>query len=141
MDACVRDPARPRFGSPADMAASGAARGSRIGQALKARGVRKQQALATVLNVHESAITRWKNGAAMSLENAIALCAALDISADWLLLGRGTIEAHKSRTHAPCAGATPAMAALAESISVSIETQAKLQAFVSALANDVQRRA
>ena len=138
MDACVRDPARPRSDSPADMGASGVARGSRIGQALKARGVRKQQALATVLNVHESAITRWKNGEAMSLENAIALCAALDISADWLLLGRGTIEAHKSRARVPCAGA---MAALAESISVSIETQAKLQAFVSALANDVQRRA
>jgi transcriptional regulator with XRE-family HTH domain len=71
-------------------------RGERIRQALIARGVRKQQALAAELNVHESAITRWKENAAISLDNAIALSTVLDISLDWLLLGRGTIDSHKT---------------------------------------------
>ena len=70
-------------------------RGERLRMAMDARGVRKQQALAFQLNVHESAITRWKANQALSLENAIAVCAALDISLDWLLLGRGTMDSHK----------------------------------------------
>ena len=91
MDGCGRETGQR---GAAVVQARAPARGARIAQALKLRGVRKQQALASELNVHESAITRWKGGEAMSLENAVAFCAALDISADWLLLGRGTIEAH-----------------------------------------------
>ena len=64
--------------------------------ALAARGVRKQQALAAELNVHESAVTRWKENKQMSLDNAVALGTALDISLDWLLLGRGTMDSHRS---------------------------------------------
>jgi plasmid maintenance system antidote protein VapI len=71
-------------------------RGERIREALGARGVRKQQALAAELKVHESAITRWKENKPISLESAVALGAALDISLDWLLLGRGTMDAHRS---------------------------------------------
>ena len=48
-------------------------RGDRIRQALEARGVRKQQALAAELDVHESAITRWKDDKPISLDNAVAL--------------------------------------------------------------------
>jgi transcriptional regulator with XRE-family HTH domain len=70
-------------------------RGERIREALTARGVRKQQALAAELDVHESAITRWKENKQMSLDNAVALAAALDISLDWLLLGRGTMDSHR----------------------------------------------
>ncbi len=70
-------------------------RGERIRHALAARGVRKQQALAAELNVHESAITRWKENAAMSLDSAMALASVLDVSLDWLLLNRGTIDSHK----------------------------------------------
>ncbi len=70
-------------------------RGDRIREALAARGVRKQQALAAELNVHESAVTRWKENKQMSLDNAVALGAALDISLDWLLLGRGTMDSHR----------------------------------------------
>ena len=70
-------------------------RGERIRQALSARGVRKQQALAAELDVHESAITRWKENQSMSLDSAVAFCAVLDISLDWLLLERGTIDSHK----------------------------------------------
>lgn len=78
-------------------------RGERIRQALEIRGVKKQQALAAELKVHESAITRWKENASMSLESAVAFSSALDVSLDWLLLGRGTIDSHKNvderRTH------------------------------------------
>jgi transcriptional regulator with XRE-family HTH domain len=70
-------------------------RGERIRQALAARGVRKQQALAAELNVHESAITRWKENKEISLNSAVALSAALDVSLDWLLLDRGTMDAHR----------------------------------------------
>lgn len=71
-------------------------RGERVSQALEARGVRKQQALAAELKVHESAITRWKDDKPMSLENAVALGETLDVSLDWLLLGRGTLDSHKA---------------------------------------------
>jgi transcriptional regulator with XRE-family HTH domain len=70
-------------------------RGERLRLAMDARGVRKQQAFAFQLKVHESAITRWKANRSLSLDNAIAVCAALDISLDWLLLGRGTMDFHK----------------------------------------------
>ncbi|HEY1475992.1 MAG TPA: helix-turn-helix transcriptional regulator [Pseudolabrys sp.] len=71
-------------------------RGERIREALTARGVRKQQALAAELNVHESAVTRWKENKQMSLHNAMALAASLDVSLDWLLLGRGTMDSHRA---------------------------------------------
>lgn len=70
-------------------------RGERIRQALAARGVAKQQALAAELKVHESAISRWKEGKPISLDSAVALGTALDISLDWLLLGRATMDAHR----------------------------------------------
>ena len=70
-------------------------RGERLRLAMDARGVRKQHAFAFQLKVHESAITRWKANRSLSLDNAIAVCAALDISLDWLLLGRGTMDSHK----------------------------------------------
>jgi plasmid maintenance system antidote protein VapI len=70
-------------------------RGERVQEALRLRSVRKQQALAAELDVHESAITRWKENKSMSLDNAVALGAALDVSLDWLLLGRGTINSHR----------------------------------------------
>ncbi|WP_315702928.1 MULTISPECIES: helix-turn-helix transcriptional regulator [unclassified Bradyrhizobium] len=73
-------------------------RGARIKQALEARAVRKQHALARALGVHESAITRWKEDGTMTLDNAIALCRELDISADWLLLGIGHMDQHKERS-------------------------------------------
>lgn len=71
-------------------------RGERIREALAARGVRKQQALAAELSVHESAVTRWKENRQMSLDNAVALGVALDVSLDWLLLGRGTMDSHRA---------------------------------------------
>ena len=32
----------------------------------------------------------------MSLESAVAFSSVLDVSLDWLLLGRGTIDSHKN---------------------------------------------
>lgn len=54
-----------------------------------------------MLNVHESAITRWKNGHNMSVENVVSLCKELDISTDWLLMGRGEIDQHKLTRYRP----------------------------------------
>jgi len=70
-------------------------RGERLRAALRAKRVNKQHALAVALNVHESAITRWKNDQNISVENVVSLCKELDISADWLLMGRGEIDQHK----------------------------------------------
>lgn len=51
--------------------------------------------LALDLNVDESAISRWKQGGAMSLKNAARLARILDVSLDWIVLGRGEMELHK----------------------------------------------
>jgi transcriptional regulator with XRE-family HTH domain len=59
------------------------------------RGLRKQYALAYALGVSESTVTRWRNGEAMSIDSAIALGSALDMSLDWFLTGRGDIDQHK----------------------------------------------
>lgn len=109
------------------------ARGERIRQALIERGVHKQQALAAELNVHESAITRWKEGKAISLENAIAFGAALDVSLDWLLLGRGTIDSHKQ------AGASdPAFAQIATRIGP--RSMSMLLSTIESIAEDLVQR-
>ena len=41
----------------------------------------------------------------MGLSSAIRLCAALEISLDWLLLGRGSLEEHKNAAETPIDGA------------------------------------
>ncbi len=109
-------------------------RGARIGQALKRRGVTKQQTLAAELAVHESTVTRWRNGAALSVEHAIALCVALDISADWLLLGRGEMEAHK--VGGVREAAVPGV--VDSGLGLGFDAQTKLEAFVAALIDDIR---
>lgn len=104
-------------------------RGERIRHALVERGVHKQQALAAELKVHESAITRWKEGKPISLDNAIAFGAALDVSLDWLLLGRGTIDSHKR--DAAAAALRPVSGRL------SPRTVALLGSFIDAIADDL----
>lgn len=71
-----------------------ASRGERLRQALEARGIQKQMALATELGVDESAISRWQRDAGLSLAHAARLCEVLDISLDWLILGRGDMNLH-----------------------------------------------
>lgn len=69
-------------------------RGDRLSRAIKGRGISKMMALALDLDVHESAISRWRKGGPMSLENAARISEVLDISLDWLVLGRGEMDAH-----------------------------------------------
>lgn len=70
---------------------------SRLAYALRVRKVRKLQALAFELGVDESALSRWKRGRSISLDNAVGLSRALDASLDWLVMGRGHIDAHKDQ--------------------------------------------
>jgi transcriptional regulator with XRE-family HTH domain len=51
--------------------------------------------LAQDLGVDESAISRWKKNGPISLDHAARLCEVLDISLDWLILGRGDAAIHK----------------------------------------------
>jgi transcriptional regulator with XRE-family HTH domain len=69
-------------------------RGDRLSRAIKGRGISKMMALALDLDVHESAISRWRKNGPMSLEHAARLSEVLDISLDWLVLGRGEMDAH-----------------------------------------------
>jgi len=70
-------------------------RGERLQLALEARGIRKQMALAAELGVDESTVSRWQRSAGLSLEHAARLCEVLDISLDWLVLGRGDMDQHR----------------------------------------------
>ena len=63
-------------------------RGARLTQAMRMRGHPKALALAAELDISPAAITKWKKGHAMSVDNACNLGAVLDVSLDWLLLGR-----------------------------------------------------
>jgi transcriptional regulator with XRE-family HTH domain len=113
-------------------------RGKRLRMAMRARCVRKQQALAFQLGVHESAITRWKEDGSLSLTNAIALCNALDISLDWLLLGRGTIDSHKLRIELSHPEESQLMSSFNElSQQLTEPTRARLQAFITSLHMDL----
>ncbi|WP_279236775.1 helix-turn-helix transcriptional regulator [Dyella sp. RRB7] len=71
-------------------------RGERLRTAMRARGLTKLSAMASAVGVTESAISRWCHDGAMTLENVMLLCEVLDISTDWLLLGRGHMELHQS---------------------------------------------
>jgi transcriptional regulator with XRE-family HTH domain len=70
-------------------------RGERMMEAMQARGLTKQHALAHALDVNESSITRWKNNGPMSVDSAVLLCKELDVSLDWFLNGTGAMNAHK----------------------------------------------
>jgi transcriptional regulator with XRE-family HTH domain len=73
-------------------------RGERLIEAMRARGLNKQHALAFALGVNESTVTRWKHDGPMSLESAIALSQVLDISLDWFLVGSGAIDRRPDRS-------------------------------------------
>ena len=63
-------------------------RGTRLRQAMVTRGHRKATALAAELDISPAAITKWTQGHAMSVDHACNLAVLLDISLDWLLMGR-----------------------------------------------------
>lgn len=70
------------------------ARGKRLRTAMYRKGIRKHAAIAAAVGVNESTISRWIHGGPMTVDNVIAVCRILDISADWLLLGRGEMDMH-----------------------------------------------
>lgn len=63
-------------------------RGRRIKKAMKTKGYRKATALAAQLDISPAAITKWTQGYAMSIGHVCNLAGLLDVSLDWLLLGR-----------------------------------------------------
>lgn len=71
-------------------------RGTRLREAMADQGFGKQHAFAALLNVNESTVTRWLSDGPMSLDSAVEICRALDLSLDWLLLGRGDMRAHRA---------------------------------------------
>lgn len=75
-------------------------RGERLMAAMKARRIPKLSVLAAALNVSESAVSRWRRNGPMTVDNVEAVCRFLDISADWLLLGRGSMDLPGACDHA-----------------------------------------
>ncbi|WP_082120905.1 helix-turn-helix domain-containing protein [Dyella japonica] len=73
-------------------------RGSRLRTAMRARGLTKLSAMAAAVGVTESAISRWCHDGAMTIDNVVVVCGVLEISIDWLLLGRGEMEQHQVDT-------------------------------------------
>jgi transcriptional regulator with XRE-family HTH domain len=63
-------------------------RGERIARAMERRGRNKAMALAMELGVSPAALSKWINGHSMTLENACLLAESLDVSLDWLAMGR-----------------------------------------------------
>ncbi len=52
-------------------------------------------AFAAQIGVDDSVVSRWKRGNRLTLQHAIRICEVLDISLDWLVLGRGTMDSHR----------------------------------------------
>jgi len=67
-------------------------RGQRLKVAMQARGLVKLSAMAAAAGVTESAISRWCHEGPMTIKNAVNVCEVLEISLDWLVLGRGSME-------------------------------------------------
>lgn len=64
--------------------------GERLQFIIKHRNYNKQIALASELGVDKSTVCRWIQGENIKLSYVIQICEILDISADWLLMGRGS---------------------------------------------------
>lgn len=63
-------------------------RGARLRQAMAARSDLKMMAMAAEMGVSPAALSKWRQGHAMSVDHASRLCAILGVSLDWLLTGR-----------------------------------------------------
>ena len=70
-------------------------RGDRIAYAIYASNAGKISALAMELGVNESAISRWKKNGNLTIQNVGRFCEILDVSLDWIILGRGHCFQHR----------------------------------------------
>lgn len=86
-------------------------RGRRLRDAMVAQGFSKQHAFAVLLQVNESTVTRWLADGPMSLASAAEICRTLDLSLDWLILGRGEMRAHHADAAAIAANVRSSTAA------------------------------
>jgi transcriptional regulator with XRE-family HTH domain len=109
-------------------------RGARLVEAMKIRGLQKQHALAYALGVNESTVTRWKNDGPMSLESAVALCGALDISLDWFLAGYGSMDRQRASPGAGAESDDPLWASFHKAAAaMSAQSKALLIAFIDSM--------
>jgi transcriptional regulator with XRE-family HTH domain len=106
-------------------------RAERLNVAIKVRGVTKMMSLAADLGVDESAVSRWRRGGAMSLHHAAMICDLLDVSMDWLVLGRGEMDLH----HTPAL--RPDELTLVTSLRRFPQTPHLLNRLIGAFASDV----
>jgi transcriptional regulator with XRE-family HTH domain len=88
--------------------------GVRICEAMERRNLSKLYAVAVALDVTESAVSRWRKNGKITVGNIIALSELLDVSADWLLLGRGTMDMHRPLKGAPSPHARKFLSSLPE---------------------------
>ncbi|MBD9442859.1 helix-turn-helix domain-containing protein [Pseudomonas sp. PDM04] len=95
--------------------------GVRICEAMEQRNLSKLYAVAVALNVTESAVSRWRKSGRLTVENTIALCELLDVSSDWLLLGRGTMDMHRGTQPMRAQQVRISLASLPEAAVVHLE--------------------
>jgi transcriptional regulator with XRE-family HTH domain len=75
--------------------------GGRIRQAMQRAGHVKLASLAEEIGVSESSLSRWCNGHDISLANAVALADCLEVSLDWLVIGRTAKATCSCQTEGP----------------------------------------
>lgn len=63
------------------------ARGERISRTMAMRGYRYNCEISYDIGVTESTISRWRMGRPIAMKHAVALCACLNMSLDYLFLG------------------------------------------------------
>lgn len=72
--------------------------GNRLRVLLKKQRNLKHLVLANAIGVEESTISRWLSGGNIKMIHLIRLSEYLDVSVDWLILGRGTPLQHRDST-------------------------------------------
>jgi transcriptional regulator with XRE-family HTH domain len=106
-------------------------RAERLRKALEIRGRRKLYALAGEVGVNPSSVTRWLQGRFISLDHAVRLCDVLDVSLDWLMLGRGSLDPPRAARLSPAEERL-----LAHSRALSVEVAERFAALIEAVARE-----
>ncbi len=96
-----------------------------------AAGTRTFRALAELTATHPETVRRYMQGQAPSVEFVAALCAALEVSAQWMLSGEGPMHLRDSHLHA-LKQASPAdlLSAIAAALEALTDRVARIERFV-----------